>query len=174
MKADLNCTPSKEHVVELSMECESTPLSEDDQQRKELLWETREEVLITQWAKDCAIRVKLHNEKSKSYKVKYGVVSIPSILIPIVLSGLSPVVSCGSLEYSLALMSAGLFSGVSLFFNFGRLSSEHKTFADKYFSLITSIESEICKPKRHRIACDVYLEKIKNEYNSLVLSAPDV
>ena len=35
---------------------------------------------------------------------------------------------------------------------------------NKFFELSNEIETELSKPKRHRIACDVYMEKIKQEY----------
>lgn len=71
-------------------------------------------------------------------------------------------------------MTAGLFSGVGMFFNFCKKQVEHNTYANKFFKLVTEVESELAKPKKNRIACDVYIEKVKNEYNSLVLSSPDL
>ena len=150
------------------------PSSLDDEQRKELLWEKREEELIRKWIDDCKIRSKKHSQKSKEYKIKYACIGLPSILIPIVLGGLSPVIPCHTLEYSLVLMSYGLFSGVGMFFNFGKKEVEHNTYANKFFKLVNEVEAELSKPKRHRIACDVYMEKVKNEYHSLVLSSPNL
>lgn len=150
------------------------PSSLDDDQRKELLWEKREEGIIMKWIDDCRVRSLKHGKKAKEYKVKYACVGLPSVLIPIVLGGLSPVIPCHTLEYSLVLMSASLFSGCLMFFNFGKKEMEHNTYSNKFFKLITEVEMELSKPKRHRIACDVYMEKVKNEFNSLVLSAPDL
>ena len=150
------------------------PSSLDDEQRKELLWERREEELIQKWIDDCKVRSLRHGKKAKQYKIRYASVGLPSILIPIVLGGLSPVIPCNTLEYSLVLMMAGLFSGVSMFFNFGKKEVEHATYSNKFFKLVNDIEMELSKPKRHRVACDVYMEKIKNEYNALVLSSPDL
>ena len=157
------------------IEIDITPQSSfDDVQRKELLWESREEELINKWIDDCKIRCEKHNKKSKEYKIKYASVGLPSILIPIVLGGLSPIIQCQTLEYSLVLMTAGIFSGVGMFFNFGKKQVEHNMYANKFFKLVTEVESELAKPKKNRIACDVYIEKVKNEYNSLVLSSPDL
>jgi hypothetical protein len=150
------------------------PSSIDDDARKELLWEKREEQLIQKWVDDCKIRSNKHGKKAKEYKVKYACVGLPSVLIPIVLGGLSPVIPCHTLEYSLVLMCAGLFSGCLMFFNFGKKEIEHNTYANKFFKLLNEVEAELSKPKRHRIACDVYMEKVKNEYNALVLASPDL
>ena len=150
------------------------PSSLDDEQRKELLWERREEQLVQKWLDDCRLRSVKHGKKAKEYKIKYVCVGLPSVLIPIILGGLSPVIPCHTLEYSLVLMLAGLFSGVGLFFNFGKKEVEHNNYSNKFFKLVNDVEMELSKPKRHRIACDVYMEKIKNEYNALVLSSPDL
>ena len=150
------------------------PSSLDDEQRKELLWERREEDVIQKWVDDCRLRSDKHGKKAKQYKIKYACVGIPSILIPIILGGLSPVIPCHTLEYSLFLMSAGVFSGINMFFNFGKKQGEHNTYSNKFFKLVNDVEMELSKPKRHRIACDVYMEKVKNEYNALVLSSPDL
>ena len=150
------------------------PSSLDDDARKELLWEKREEELIMKWVDDSKVRSLRHGKKAKQYKIKYACVGLPSILIPIVLGGLSPVIPCHTLEYSLVLMLAGLFSGVGMFFNFGKKEVEHATYSNKFFKLVNDVEAELSKPKRHRVACDVYMEKVKNEYNALVLSAPDL
>ena len=150
------------------------PSSLDDEQRKELLWERREEQLLQKWVDDCKNRSNKHSKKAKEYKIKYACVGLPSILIPIILGGLSPVIKCHTLEYSLVLMSSGLFSGVNMFFNFGKKEVENATYANKYFKLVNDVEAELSKPKKNRVACDVYLESVKNQFNSLVLSAPDL
>ena len=150
----------------------TTPSSHDDEHRKELLWEKREEELIMKWIADCKVRSKKHSTKAKEYKIKYACIGLPSILIPIVLGGLSPVIQCHTLEYSLVLMSSGLFSGIGMFFNFGKKQVEHNTYSNQFFKFIKEVEAELSKPKSHCIACDVYIEKVKNEYNSLVLASP--
>ena len=149
-----------------------TPPSVDDDQRKELLWERREESLLLQWCEDCKSRSGQHEKKGNLNKTKFGLFSIPSILIPIILGGVSSVVPCHSLIYSLGMMSAGLFGGVNAFFNFGKKESEHFEFMNRFFELANEIESELSKPKRHRIACDVYVEKIKQIYNKLCSASP--
>ena len=149
-----------------------TPPSVDDDQRKELLWERREESLLLQWCEDCKSRSGQHEKKGNLNKTKFGLFSIPSILIPIILGGVSSVVPCHSLIYSLGMMSAGLLGGINAFFNFGKKESEHFEFMNRFFELANEIESELSKPKRHRIACDVYVEKIKQIYNKLCSASP--
>jgi hypothetical protein len=157
------------------IELDITPASSvDDDMRKEILWEKREEQLIEKWIDDCKNRSLKHSKKAKEYKIKYSCVGLPSILIPIVLGGLSPVIKCDTFEYGLVLMFAGIFSGIGMFFNFGKKNVEHNTCSNMYFKLVNEVEAELSKPKKHRVACDVYMEKVKNEYNSLVIASPDL
>ena len=151
---------------------EHTPTSIDDENRKELPWETREEKLLLKWCDDCRKRSKAHDMKGKKNKIKFAIFGIPSILIPIILGGVASVVPCYSIIYSTVMMGSGLISGVSMFFNFGKKEQEHFNFMNKFFELANEIESELSKPKRFRVACDVYVEKIKQEYNSLCKHSP--
>tara|TARA_R110000822_G_scaffold186035_4_gene325167 strand:+ start:9593 stop:10105 length:513 start_codon:yes stop_codon:yes gene_type:complete len=149
-----------------------TPESKDTESRKELLWESREEQLLLKWCDDCEIRSTNHEIKSKKNKVKFIIFQLPAIILPIVLSGLSPLISCDSLFYSLAMMSIGLISGIGMFFNFGKKSQTHGDYSNKFFEIKTEINTELSKPKSYRIACDVYLEKTKQQYNNLVKTSP--
>ena len=162
----------KKHTMSDDSRVDITPPSVDDNQRKELLWERREEKVLLQWCEDCKRRSARHDTKGKMNKIKFGLFTVPSILIPIILGGVSPVVPCHSLVYSLGMMSAGLFGGINAFWNFGKKESEHFEFMNRFFELANEIESELCKPKAARIACDVYMEKIKQIYNKLCSVSP--
>lgn len=167
---------SNDIIVDVSQQniSQNSIPSEDDHTRKELPWETRGEKILLNWYEDCKKRSKAHDLKGKRYKNHYAVFGIPSILIPIILGGVSSIVPCNSIIYSLGMMTSGLFSGTNLFFNFGKQTACHQQFSAKYFELSTEIESELSKPKRFRVACDVYIERIKNKYNSLCTQAPNL
>tara|TARA_R110000823_G_C15786269_1_gene485657 strand:+ start:112 stop:606 length:495 start_codon:yes stop_codon:yes gene_type:complete len=151
---------------------EYTPPSFDDENRKELLWERREETLLKKWANDCLNRSLQHDEKGKKNKILFSIFGIPTMLIPIILGGVGSVVPCHSLSYSLGIMGTGLFSGISMFFNFGKKEQLHFEYQNKFFELFNEIEAELSKPKKHRIACDVYLEKIKQTYGNYCSLSP--
>jgi hypothetical protein len=155
-----------------NVELDHTPQSFDDENRKELPWENREEKLLSKWCDDCKKRSLEHGIHGKKNKIRYAVFSIPSIFIPIVLGGFASIVKCQSIIYSLGMMSSGLFSGVCVFFNFGKKMQFHNEYSNKYFELSNEIESELIKPKCHRISCHVYMEKIKLRYNGLVSHSP--
>lgn len=99
---------------------------------------------------------------------------MPSVLIPIILGGLSSIIPCNSLASSVVLMVAGLFFGITMFFDFAQKQEEYSNTANKFFELNTNIAAELSKPKSHRVACDVYLERIKNRYSAIVLLSPDI
>jgi hypothetical protein len=144
----------------------------DDEGRKELLWESREEDLLLEWCTECKKRSALHDIQGKRNKVRFSIFGIPSVLMPIMLGGVSGVVPCNSLIYSLGFMGSGLFSGVNMFFNFGKKAQLHLDYSSKFSELANDILAELCKPKRHRVACDVYLERVKMSFNALCSQSP--
>ena len=151
---------------------DSIPSSYDDLHRKELIWETREENLLLDWKKDCLIRNIKHLKKSKSNKFYFVLFGVPSVLIPIILGAVSSVFPCNSIYYNFGVMCSGLLNGINIFFNFGKQEQQHLMYMNKYFELSNEIDSELSKPKRFRNACDVYIERIKQEYNNLVKHSP--
>ena len=158
----MSTTLFTQNEVEEEIEIEITPPSKDDENRKELPWESREERIIQKWAKDCKRRSIYHTVKAKQTKLKYSIFGVPTILIPIVLGGVSSVIPCHSIIYSVGMMLSGLLSATSMFFNYGKKTEEHFNYGNKFFELSNEIDSELCKPKRHRIDCSVYMEKIFN------------
>lgn len=167
-------TSDEELYINRKKSNSNTYSSQDDAFRKELLWEKREEEIFVKWLKDCRIKSEKHQRKFKLCKIKYGVCSIPAITIPVIVSGLSSKISCDSFENSVLMIIATLFACINTFFNFGARQEKHEQYSNKYFELATEIEAELSKPKRFRIACDVYLEKIKQKYNNLYATEPEL
>ena len=166
-------TGTEDLVIDINNR-ENTPSSIDNENRKELLWETREENILHNWCKDSKERSHLHDLHGKRDKFIFGIFGIPTMMIPIILGGVSSIVPCNSLIYSLGMMGTGLFSGISMFFNFGKRQQLHFEYMNKFFELANEIETELSKPKRHRIACDVYMEKIKQEYVKFCGQSPSL
>jgi hypothetical protein len=149
-----------------------TSSSFDDENRKELPWENTEEKLLLSWSKDSQKRSEKHYIGGNRNKIKFAVFGVPSILIPIILGGIAPVIGCNSMIYSIGMMSTGIFSGMNLFFNFGKKQQEHFDYMNKFSEFSNEIESELSKPKRFRLACDVYIERMKLKYNYLCDNSP--
>ena len=143
-----------------------------DTDRKELMWEEREELFMRKIVEECKTQSELHRKKGKYFKKMYTVFGVPSMLIPIILSGLVDQLHDYALVQSLLMIGTGIFSGISNFFNFGRKYQEHFDFENKYNGLAGDIGTELVKPKAFRVAADVYLERIRLLYGNLNDNAP--
>jgi hypothetical protein len=162
------------HDIDIEVRDITPTSSLDDHDRKELLWEKREETVLYKWCEDCRNLGVKHDVAGKRNKLKFGMTAFPAIIIPIILGGVSQIVPCHSLPYSLGIMLSALFSGMNAFFNFGRLHQLHLEFSNRFSELSNDITCELSKPKAHRIACDVYYERIKQQYNSLSAQSPTI
>jgi len=147
--------------------------SVDDENRKELLWEHRQEELLNKWMKEMYINSKKQGIKARQVKILYALVGVPATLIPIILSGLTSL-EVEPLVSSLLMITTGSLIGISTFFNLGKKFAQHFEYEHKYDELARELEKELKKPKRHRTACDVYMEKIYMTYNGLNARAPAV
>jgi hypothetical protein len=147
--------------------------SRDDENRKELLWEEREEGLLKIWMNEMVISSKKQGIKARQTKKIYALVGVPATLLPIILSGLTSL-EIEPLVNSLLMITTGSLIGVSTFFNLGKKFAQHFEYEHKYDELAKELQKELNKPKRHRVACDVYMEKIYMTYNGLNARAPAV
>jgi len=157
-------------LIELNYE--KSDSSKDDPARKELLWEHREEQLLLQWCKKLKVHSLAHSIKAKQMKRYYNMVSLPAILIPVVASSLATLLQPYPLAMSGAMLVTSVFTGINGFFNLGAKTQLHFEFEYNYNKLANEIDKELCKPKRHRTACDLYLQIVLSEMNRLDSSAP--
>lgn len=146
--------------------------SKDDETRKELLWESREEEVLHKWKDEMYLQSKAHRENGKKYKKLYALCGVPATLIPIVLSSFQNEIDEYPIVQSMLLLATGFFVGISTFFNLGKRFSQHFEYENRYDELAREMDKELSKPKRHRIACDVYMEKMYMKYTGLNKSAP--
>ena len=58
--------------MDLELGREITPPSTDDDDRKELPWEYREEKLLLLWCNDCKKRSLAHNNRGKKINMEFG------------------------------------------------------------------------------------------------------
>jgi hypothetical protein len=150
----------------------STTGSRDDDNRKELLWELREEELLEKWKDEMYDNSKLHRNSGKKYKNLYAIFGVPATLIPIIMSGLTAPLEDYPLTQSLLMITTGTLVGISTFFNLGKRFAKHFEYENRYDELAREIEKELKKPKRHRLACDVYMERVYLKYSGLNACAP--
>ena len=146
--------------------------SKDDPNRKELLWEKREEDVVRKWVKEMREQSKKHYKAGKKHKRLHEWITIPSILIPVISSGLTPLLQPYPYVSTGLMLTVGVLTGINGFYGFASKKERHLNYEGLYSVLSTEIEKELCKPKKNRIACDVYLESISMKKTQLDLSAP--
>ena len=151
----------------------SNKSSEDDPLRKELLWEKREEQLLLKWCDNIKQKAIKHKSKALTNKKMYHIISIPVIIIPLVIGGINGLVDIAPITFSICMIFSSILAGVNTFMNFSKKMMLHFEFEGKYNELHVSIEKELSIPKTHRIAADVFLERIQQTYNHLNNYAPD-
>jgi hypothetical protein len=150
----------------------SSDTSEDDINRKELLWEDRQERLIRSWVADMENKSKKHYIAGKKFKKMSELITLPSIIIPVVSSGLTQLIQPYPYAATGLMLTVGILNGINGFFNYSGKKEKHFNYEALYGGLATTINKEMCKPKSMRIACDVYLEYVSIEKNKLDSSAP--
>ena len=160
--------------IDISPPSNNSRSSKDDESRKELLWETREENVLNKWKNEMSNLSEEHNVSGRYYKKLYSIINLPATIIPIVLGGVNS--KLGNYEFlqTILMILSGSLIGVSTFYNLGQLYSSHFEFENKYDTLSRELEKELQKPKRHRMACDLYMERIYLKYSSLNANAPDM
>jgi hypothetical protein len=149
--------------------------SSEDADREEMKWESKQEQYVTKLRDDCLELSNEHNVASLNNKSKYIHFSLPAIILPLLLGTISQFVPSGY-EYinSVGLTVTGVLNGVNTFYNYGKKTTVQNEFAGKYAELAGYISTELVKPKRHRIALDVFLEKITTKLNDINNSAPQL
>tara|TARA_R110000787_G_scaffold91741_2_gene193266 strand:+ start:663 stop:1148 length:486 start_codon:yes stop_codon:yes gene_type:complete len=161
----------------MDLKIDITPPSDnsiDDDNRKELPWQSREEKLLDKWMVEMYNISSKHNIAGKKYKKLFAICSIPSTLIPLVLSSLSVQLEEYPLIQSILMILTGSLIGISTFFNLGSRFTKHFEYENRYEEIAREIEKELGKPKRYRYACDVYMEKIYMSYCGLNARSPNV
>jgi hypothetical protein len=145
--------------------------SEDDVLRKELMWETREEEYIRGIASVCSEKFIRHNEYAGWYRLYYSAYGLPAAVLPLIATAAVEYVPQKYVITGL-LLGAAICSAVNTFLDFGRKSQKHEDYAGRYGALVAEIDGQLCRPKIGRIACDVMLERVKERFSSLNMSAP--
>jgi hypothetical protein len=162
----------KQVLIHDSRDEDDTSESKDDE-RSEMPWTSKQEAYVIRIKNECSELQNEHNVLAHNHKRKYILFSIPSIVLPLLLSTTNELLT-GNYSYisTIGMMTTGIVSGLNTFFNHGKRYENHNNFAGKYEELAGEIESTLAKNKRYRTQCDVYMETIKNKYAQLNASAP--
>tara|TARA_R110002126_G_scaffold72403_4_gene181041 strand:- start:465 stop:950 length:486 start_codon:yes stop_codon:yes gene_type:complete len=150
-------------------------VSKDDY-RVEMLWTSKHDKLLLSWSKQMVINSDKHNNKSKIYKKLYIIFGVLTMIFPIIISGLNEnvIFDIDSRIISFIMIWVGILNGITLFFNFSKMTTLHSESSNKYENLCLDIEAELFKKKIHRIQSDVFLNTIRLKYESLKTIAPSI
>lgn len=135
--------------------------SKDDPNREEMPWDSKREDFIWKIHKDCLEKSSAFDSASRSAKKKYTRYALPGVVVPIIMSVVSPHLPT---EYNyvdgIALAGIAVLNGLNTFFNFGKKFSNYNEFSGKYADLAGYIDVEMSKSKKFRVALDVFIERV--------------
>lgn len=160
-------------MSEDDLKLDISPESTDDENRRELMWEKREEDLLVKWKNDMCNKSIEQGKSARKIKKLYSVLGLPATLLPIIMSGLTKQLEEYEILQSLLMIATGSLIGISTFFNLGKKTALHFEYEHKYSELALTIDKELTKPKKYRIALDVFLENISLKYIALDERAPN-
>ena len=142
--------------------------------RDELLWERSEEDLLNVWKKEAMLRRRGHSVTGGRKKRFHKVFGTLSVVVPIIFTGLSQSeINTGWIN-TLGFCLTGIISGLLAFYGFDGLTERHFEYESKYDDYVQQIESELCKPRKNRVACDVFLKEMQLKLGTLNAGAPDL
>ena len=140
----------------------------DDPDRRECEWTDTIDSTILRWGEDCQQKSHEHKSYAKINNVLHFAFALPAITLPLIAVWLdnwltpSTTISANCLVAITSLLVA--ISSLCAFQKKQMLHEEHQA---RYHNLNTLIEKELCKHKRDRQACDVFIEKVMIKYNTL-------
>jgi len=144
----------------------------DDTHRIEMMWDLKNSGLIQKWADDARKQSKLHGICARKNKHKFVVISIPTMVVPVLVGSLNSYLSDYQIIQCLLMLCSGFLSVIQTIFNYGKKSEKHFSFESLYGELANQIDAELIKGKKHRQQADVFLEHTLNRVNALNGSAP--
>lgn len=147
-----------------------------DVDREEMKWGEPQEKQICIWQDQCLTQSQLHGKASRYNKRLYYATSLPVALLPLIGSAIQSLIvaPCGKppLISVCVGVASGAIAGLNTIFNFGHKDQLHAEYENRFRELYVDIQKEMSKPKKFRIACDVYLESVSSNLNRLAATAP--
>lgn len=142
-----------------------------DIERVEMKWNINLEKKLQEWMDLCKDISLAHTKMAKKRKQCYYMMSIPAILIPLFMGFTQQYFGEEHEYYPLISSSGYLLTGtltaLNTFLGYGAKYVEHEVASNRYEEVMYEIDSILIKPKKHRQAADVCMERIKNNIESL-------
>jgi hypothetical protein len=158
----------------MNIDIEETP-SVDDPTREELLWCSRYEDLCDGWMQDSITRSKKHGRLANKFKCRANIFGFLNIFLPLLLASSTPfIIDEYTIMYQVLLFVVSLSAGTTALFKYENKYCKHSEYENKYLEFVDDVRSELVRPKRHRMAADVFVERTKNQHSKLLSGAPDI
>ena len=156
--------------IERSTSSEGTT---EDIERLEEKWTPKHESFLNDIKQECILRSKSHDNRSKNNLYYYRMLSMPTMILPIVSAGISQYIGKELNYISTALMVCSSAIGVvNTLYNFGKSAAKHNEYSGRYSDFCKDIEYTLCRRKRNRLACDVAVSRFIVQFKGLNSSAP--
>lgn len=142
-------------------------------------WTDDNEKLLRQWMAESQKLSRRHSEKAINNQRLYNLWGLPSIFIPLVMSGLTGMYSPCENEWvtvvsMVGFVLSGTISGVLNFFKYGHKTELHFASSIKFAELATDIETELARSIPHREDIKVFTVQTKMKRSQLIEGAPNI
>jgi hypothetical protein len=152
---------------------ETTPTSsEDDPERREMLWRSRAEDLVNSVRDDARVHSAKHEKAAWKARKLYQLFGLPTVIIP--LAGSVAAQYMPEAAITAMMLASGICAGVNTFLNYGSKAQAHFEYSARWAELASVIEFEMAKGRADRTAADVFLERLRNRTSSLRAAEPPV
>ena len=142
-------------------------------------WSNEIEELIKRWKDQTEKLSHVHQESGYINRTRYYRLSIPSILLPFIMTLVSQNLYSGSNDPAhivdgVAFMATSILAALSLFFNYNQISEEHFQISARYTDISNRIDSELARRRKFRTPSDVLITELKGKIESLCENAPNL
>ena len=147
-----------------------------DVQREEERWTESGERLLVEWAKNWHAQCDKHETARLWWKRLHYAISIPSILLPLVISGIWGKLpsSEGATVATSTMAVSGALSALSTLLQAESQSERHLHAVHRYLDLISDVEETLCKEPMFRPDADITILSFKMRSDTLLRLCPAV
>lgn len=138
-------------------------------------WNSSGETLVTGWAEICVEKSVLHDKKAKRHKFFHSIFGLPSILLPVTMAALTPILDTledGVIIQVSGLVLIGLVSSVNTFYNFDKRAAKHGDYSARYNELATDVQYQLFKAREFRVSADEFIARVQTKFNNLNQGEP--
>lgn len=152
----------------------STPVA--DIKRIEMRWHSQQELHLHDIAQQCRDSARVHRRWGRWCKIAFSVLSLPCVVLPLAVGALENHAARSHMRWFIpaSMISVGVLNGINTLLDLGRRSESHFSSEQLYATLRSEIQLVLVKPRRVRVAADVFLERVNQRFCSINDKAPPV